>query len=79
MQILINPNIDLRRFILHEQEYNDVQQCLSTGWGNKKYKVFSRFYRFFAVAQNSQAKGLRTKVFGPKALGGCINVAVKFA
>lgn len=47
MQILIDPNIDLRRLILHEQEYNDVQQCLSTGWENKKYKVFFMFFHVF--------------------------------
>ena len=74
MQILINPNIDLRRFILHEQEYNDVQQCLATGWENKKYDFSFSFFGFFTIAQNSRAKGFR-----PKALGCCKNVAVKFA
>lgn len=62
MQIFIDPNIDLRRLILHEQEYNDVQQCLSTGWENKKYEFFFRFCRFFAIAQNSQTEGFRVEV-----------------
>lgn len=59
MQIFIDPNIDLRSLILHEQEYNDVQQCLSTGWENKKsMNFFHVFAWYYSLHKTFRPKGL---------------------